>query len=163
MADAIQFTIFGNLIAGLQSVLNLTPARCFEVARPQDLPTIPPGNDWFLTICWGDSNWPPGEQIPGNVTEEPDISVTIYTRLKTDQSGHDMYLLRDEKAGLFAIRNMVINALLNKRLCASARETIKVRNSTSGEVIKNTRDGTFMGMMRVTFAAPYDIDIPDGP
>lgn len=163
MADAVQLTVFDTFVTGMQSVLKLDPSRCFEVARADDLPTIPPGNDWFLTLCWGDSDWVTGEQSFGNITEQPEITVMLYTRLKSDQAGHDQYLLRDEKAGLFTLRNMVVNAMVGTRFCTSARETIKIRHSTSGEVIKNSRDGTFLGRMRLTFVAPYDIDVPDGP
>ena len=137
MADAIQLTIFANLIAGLQQVLGLDPSRCFEVAKASDVPTIPPGNDWFLTICWGDSSWPAGEQVPGNMTEEPDLTITIYTRLKSDQAGHDMLLSATSRRASFHSATPSSGRWSNTRLCSSARETIKIRHSTSGEVIEN--------------------------
>ena len=159
---SVQLTAFANLVTGLQSALGLTASRCFEVAKAGDIPTIPPGNDTFCTVSWGDSTWTQGEQFVSQLTEDPAITVTLYTRLKSDQSGHDTFVLRDLKAGLFPFRDAVIRALVQKTLCTSARETIKVRLSTGGEIIKNTRDGTFMGMMHIQFAAPYDVDILDG-
>jgi hypothetical protein len=166
LTDDVQLTIFGSLLAYLRSALELDASRCFEVAKASDLPTIPPGHDWFLTVCWGDSTYVMGEQFVGNITEEPEIILTLYTRLKSDQAGHDQYLLRDSAAGLFALRNQVITAMVSTGLGMTGqsiggmpRETIKIRHSTSGEVIKNNRDGTFLGTMRVTFAAPYDIEI----
>ncbi len=152
------------LVERLQTVLQLNDRNCYPVARAQDLPLLPVGGDYFLTVAFSDSQFPAGEQVPGNITEETEAVISIYTRIRTDSTSHDRNLLIDDKRGLYSIRNKVMAAVVGQDLLdefgnSFLRQFLAVKNSTGGDILDSGQKGVLLGVMRVTVAVSYDVDL----
>jgi hypothetical protein len=159
--DTPQPVAYENIVLLLRWQLGLNEARCYEVARPQDITTVPPGGDYFLTVAWGDSDYPRGEQFPGNFTENAQITVSIYTRVKRDRAAHDRFLLLDEKRGLLVVRNLVHAALINQSAgISNIRSPIEAIHSTPGDLVQGGPDSVDMGVLRATYAVGFDCQLP---
>lgn len=173
--DVTQATILESVLAELRTSLTLNESQCFEVADPAEIPPLPPGGDYFLTVAWGASDYSEDEQVPasligatvnslGHVLEFSTLEVTIHTRTKLDRAGHDRYLLLEEKRGLLRLKPKVIGALVGKDLTdlegnTFLRDEIAIRRSRPPEVWVQRSNSTVVGRLSLTFSCHFDLAI----
>lgn len=138
--------------------------QCYAVARPEDVTSVPPGGNYFLTVALGGGTFNDAEQIPQNCTEDGEFTVSIYTKIKTDSAGHDGYLLTEASRGLLPIKRLVLKALVGKDLQNAndylfLREWIKALRSTPPDIVKAPNDDLPLGRLQITFALRFDWDL----
>jgi hypothetical protein len=141
--------------------LTLTERQCYAVARPQDVPAIPPGGDYWLTVSLGSGDFADEEQVAGNVTEDTEIIVSGYTRIKTDSTSHDGFLLMDDARGLLAIKKKILGALVGQDLADEdgdefLRQWLHARRCEAPDLVVAGRDGVNCGVIRITFGVSFD-------
>ena len=159
--DAGQIDVLNAVVSRLQEVLDLTDRQCYPVAREQDVPSIPVGGDYWLTVAPGDGTFEPEEQVEGNITENAEITVTAYTRIKTDSTGHDRYLLMDNARGLLSIKKNILAALCGHDLATTGgdvflRQWLHAKRASAPDLASAGRDGNVFGVIRVTFGVIFD-------
>lgn len=159
--DAEQSDVLDAVVTRLQTALVLGGRQCFPVARPQDVPTIPPGGDFFVTVAVGDGLFVDQEQAEGNLTEDTDVVVSAYTRIKTDSTGHDKQLLMEEARGLLRIKRRLLAALSGQDLTTDGgdtflRQTCHARRAAAPDLVAVGREGILCGVIRVVFGVPFD-------
>ena len=160
-ADIEQADVLASVVTQLQSALSLTDRQCYPVARAQEVPSIPPGGDYWLTVAGGSGQFIDEEQAAGNVTEDTEIIVSGYTRIKTDSTGHDACLLMDDARGLLAIKKKILGALVGQDLTDEGGDTflrqwLHARRSDAPELVIAGPDGVNCGVVRVTFGTIFD-------
>ena len=102
-------------LARLRDQLALTDRQCYETLEPITTPTIPAGGDYLVTVSPGDGRFPAEYQIGGGsatCVEETSVTVTLYTRTRTDQTDHAERLFHDETRGLMVLKQKVLKALV---------------------------------------------------
>jgi len=161
--DVTQDAVLQSILTGLQTALSLSDRQCFEVARPSDAPALPPGGDFFCTVAFGDGRFPPDEQVPGNITEETDITVSVYNRIREDSTGHDTYLLRDAARGLLPIKKRVLAALVGDDLVDDSGNTF-LRQwchvvSSHIDILQVGKESLNYGLLQLVFGISWDWDL----
>lgn len=167
--DTNQVTILDAILQELRLSLGLNESTCFEVADPEEMPPLPPGGDYFLTVAWEDSDYNPDEQTastvsPGHILEFSRVAVTINTRPKLDRAGHDQKLLVEEKRGLLAIKPRVIGALAGKDLTddegnSLLRDILFVEHAGRAQVYVRQADSSVVGRLSITFGVHFDLAV----
>jgi hypothetical protein len=159
--DVEQVAVLTAVVTRLQTVLSLNDRNCYPVARSQDVPTIPPGGDYWLTVAPGGGTFVDEEQAAGNVTEDSEIVVSGFTRIKTDSTSHDAYLLMDDARGLLAVKKLILGALVGQDLVDEDGNTflrwlLHARRCDGPDLIVAGRDGVNCGVVRVSFGVQFD-------
>lgn len=162
--DITQDVVVERIAARLRSVLGLGERSVIEVAEAEDVPPLPPGGDWFVTLAGGDGQFETEEQAAGNVTEWQDVTVTIYSRVKLDSTNHDKALTRDERRGLYVLKTKVLASLVGWDATDTdgttfLRQLIHARSATRPQVLQNPSSGVFLGRLAITFGCPFDWDL----
>lgn len=163
-SDVTQSAALLAIVDYLGSALGLNERQCYPVAREEDLPSLPPGGDFFLTVALGDSRFVEGEQTPGNISEESSVTISIYTRIRLDSTGHDRYMLLDDARGLLAIRNRVLAVLVGQDLTDSLgrpflRQLLFAQSASRPELLEAPNKGGLLGVQRLTFGMHFDVDL----
>jgi len=114
--DVTQDAVLTAVVTRLRDFLGLSPRQCFEVLVPENPAPLPPSGDYFVGVAPGSSQFPEGEQIPANCTEEWEIVVTVYVRMRLDDANRDTHLLHDPRRGFFALKRKILQALVGKDL-----------------------------------------------
>jgi hypothetical protein len=122
---------------------------------------MPPGGEYWLTVAMGAGQFVPEEQDDGNVTEDTEITVSIYTRIRTDSTGHDEDLLLDASRGLFPLKQHVMYTLVGEDLQNSSgdtylRQLMHVRRSEGPDIVMIGTEGVQCGVLRLTFGVSFD-------
>ena len=162
--DIEQIEVVGAIVLRLQTALTLSDRQVYPVARARDVPLIPVGGDYFLTVATGDGTFVPEEQVAGNITEDSDVTVSVYTRIRSDSTGHDAYLLLDDARGLFAVKKLILGALCGQDLIDESgstflRQLIFAKHCEAPDIVTAGRDGVACGVIRLTFGVNYDWSI----
>lgn len=162
--DVEEVAVLQSILARLQMSLGLNDRQCYLVARPQDVPSLPIGGDYFATVATGDGTFPDGEQCPPNCMEETEVTVSIYTRIKTDSTGHDGYLLIDDARGLISIKKKVLKALVGQDLADAdgakfLRQFMHARRATAPELVAVGKSDIPCGRLQITFGVSFDWDL----
>jgi hypothetical protein len=162
--DIEEVAIWEAILLRLQTQLVLNARQCYLVADPNYVPSLPVGGDYFVTVAGGEGNFIEGEQIPSNCTEETVVTVSAYTRIKTDSTGHDGYLLLDDVRGLKAIKKKILAALVGQDAEDSnganfLRQLIYAKTATSGEVVTAGKTEALCGRIQITFGLMFDWDL----
>lgn len=100
------------LVTYLQQRLNLNDSRCYETVKPDQLPVVPSGSDYVLTVSTGPGQFTIPEQFPEQCCEESDITVMAFTRINLDPSNPDTVLLHEAKRGLFQLKKLMLKTLV---------------------------------------------------
>src|SRR6185437_6609409 len=101
-----------------------------------------------------------GSQSPEQLYEVMFVTVTVYSRLKTDRAGTEEHLLRDSRRGLLQIKKRVLRALVGKDLEDEEgnhflREFVCVRRAGRPEY--DNKKG--IGWLQLTFLLGFDWDL----
>jgi hypothetical protein len=160
-SDVTQVEVLASLILRLQTALSLTDRQCYEVARPDDVPVIPVGGSYFLTVAVGGGTFEPEEQAAGNITEDAEVYVTAYTRIKQDSTGHDRYLLVDDARGLLAIKKLILSAVCGQDLLDEdgntfLRQWLHVRSCTAPNLVDLPQSDKAFGSIQLTLGVIFD-------
>lgn len=159
--DTTQIDVLNAILLRLRNQLTLDDRTCFAVARPQDAPNIFPGGNYFLTVAFGDGTFNEEEQVTVNCMEATDFTITAYTRIKTDSTGHDMFLLTDSARGLLSIKKLILKALVGQDLqdddgFVFLRELIKAIHASSPDIVNLPSSGTQAGTIQLIFRCSFD-------
>lgn len=159
--DITQVDVLASLVLRLQEILELSDRQCYEVARPEDVPSVPVGGDFFLTVAPGGGTFEPQEQAAGNISENTDVYVTAYSRIKTDSTGHDKYMLTDDARGLLAIKKMVLGTLCGFDLLDAdgdtfLRQTVYAKSSSAPSLVDLPQSDKAFGSIQITFGVDFD-------
>ena len=154
-------------VALLRTQLGLNESQSPELSDPQEVPPLPPGGDYFLTIASTDSDFNEGEQSPEYCNENVPVTVTIYTRVKLDKSGSDVQLLHEARRGLLPIKRLVLKALVGQDLQDPDGNTFLAKllwcsHAGRVEVITNDKSGQTLGRLTLTFQLSFDWDLTAG-
>ena len=159
--DISQADALDAVVLRLQTELTLSERQCYPVARAQDVPSIPVGGNFWLTVAIGGGTFIPEEQSAGNVTEDADCIVTAYTRIRTDSTSHDRDLLLDDARGLLAIKKLILAAMCGHDLLdpegdSFLRQLVFARNCSNPDKV-NIPDATgAFGQIQITFGIMFD-------
>jgi len=159
--DISQADALDAVVLRLQTALTLNERQCYPVARAQDVPSIPVGGNFWLTVAIGGGTFIPEEQSAGNVTEDADCIVTAYTRIRTDSTSHDRDLLLDDARGLLAIKKLILAAMCGHDLLdpegdSFLRQLVFARNCSNPDKV-NIPDATgAFGQIQITFGIMFD-------
>lgn len=154
----------------LKDTLALNDSNCYPVARPQDVPKLPAGGDYWLTVAPGGGTFEPEEQVPatetlpGNVTEESEVTVTAYSRLKTDRTNSDHDLLLEDARGLLSIKRKVLGALVGQDVTDAdgntfLRQLLFAKTATAPDLANLAGVEAAFGRIAITFGLVYDWDL----
>jgi hypothetical protein len=159
--DVVQCDVLDAVVWRLRTALSLTDRTAYVVARAQDVPLLPVGGDYFLTVAPGDGTFAPEEQAPGNITEDSEVTVSVYTRIKVDSTGHDDALLLDDARGLLAIKKLILGALCGQDLVDEdgntfLRQWIFAKHCEAPDIVTAGRDGVACGIIRLVFGVNFD-------
>jgi hypothetical protein len=174
--DITQSVALETIVALLQARLGLTEATCFEVESADDIPPLPPGGDYWLTIAADEGTFPPEEQTPGNpltgtpgnLTEQGGFIVSGFTRIQLDQTGHAKKLHHDTRRGLLTIKHRILSALIGidpvtSENLAFVRQTLYVTRASRPSVWKHPDSGLTIGMIQLFFGLDWDWSLTTAP
>lgn len=163
-ADIEQGDVLERFVARISERLSLEKGRCFIVAMPE-LRASPPGGEYFVTVAPGTGSFDVELQIGGGefqCTEEWQVLVTVYSRIKLDQSGHDDRLLVDAGRGLYKLKRLVLKALVGNDLETDGgdtflRQLLYVISCGQPEYDKEKQ----IGWLSMVFGVSWDWDLSD--
>ncbi len=129
--------------------------------------TFIPASDWWLTVTPGEGVFVDGEQAFPNVTEEFNVVVCIYTRIRLDHTGEDRVLVLHGARGLYALKQKIMSVMIGQDLTLSWRDEagadtflramvrlVHASAPTVSVVPSDTR--LTIGFMTLTFVLPFD-------
>jgi hypothetical protein len=164
--DIPQWSVHQAILRQLRTALDLAPAQCYPVIRAEDVPVLPAGGDYFLTVAWEPGIFPQDEeQWTGACEEQAAIIITIYTRIHLDPPNSDDHLLWDATKGLAVLKRKVLKAMIGQDLTDTdgapfLRQLIHARSSGRFDSVKvGSGDGVALGMVQLTFGVSFDHDL----
>lgn len=164
--DVTQDVVLDRFVERLRSALKLNEQQCYETLNAEEPPAVPIGGDYFLTVAPGEGDFIDGEQAVGNVTENWAVTVTIYSRVRLDQTDHDKQTLSLAGRGLLHVKKDILKALVGHDLSEEdddtfLRQTLYAIRTTRPELV--SKDGATRGMalavMRIDFGVSFDWDL----
>lgn len=158
-ADVTQDAILERFVARLRDQLDLNKSTCYETINPES-PSLPKSGDFFCTVNPGESAFVDGEQDVGNVTEQWNVDVTVYSRVRLDPADHDEELFRNERRGLFVLKQKVLKALVGWDPQTKSRQEFvrQLIYATHAKPPQYDRDQG-IGWLTITFAVDFDWDL----
>ena len=162
--DVEQSVVYSAVVARLRTALGLTDRQCYEVTDPNAAPILPTGGDCILTVSPGSGGFVDEEQVIGNTTEFTEVIVSGYTRIRTDSTNSDKFLLLDEQRGLFAIKKKILKALVGQDLEDTEgnkflRQVCFATRADVPQMVERNDTGNIYGCIRVTFGVMFDWDL----
>jgi hypothetical protein len=164
--DVAQDVVLERLVERLRSALGLPEQRCYETLSPDSPPVIPPGGEYFLTVSPGPGRFVEGEQVAGNITEVWSVVVSIFSRVRLDESGRDQETLRKAGRGLLAVKQKVLTALCGHDLQTRGNDTflrwlLYAESCTEPRVLERQAElGPLrLANMELEFGVHFDWDI----
>ena len=171
--DIDEVGVLDAVLLRLRSQLALTDRTCRLIARPEDVPTIPAGGDYFVTVAPGPGTYVEEEQVPdvaatqndparvSNITETSTITVSAYTRIKTDSTDHDDNLLRDATRGLLPIKKAILASLCGQDIATEdgdtfLREWMHAQSCSAPDLVSIPQSNATYGRIAITFGIMWD-------
>jgi hypothetical protein len=159
--DIVEVDVLASVLLRVQTELGLNDRQCYPVRDVLYVPVIPPGGDYFVTISVGDGIFNEGEQIPQQCIENSEFTVSGFTRIKTDSTGHDGYMLTDASRGTLPIKRKILKALVGKDLedadgTTFLRQLVFAKRASAPEIVEIGDKGVLCGVVRITFGIKYD-------
>ena len=164
--DVTQSVALETIVELLRDRLGLNESQVFEVEDSQEPPPLPPGGDAFYTVAADEGTFPEGEQVPGNATEDGSFTVSCYTRIQLDQTGHAKQLLHANRRGLLKLKQNVLWALVGTDPVttdgtAFVRETLACIRSSRPTTYMHQNGGLKLGLVQLTFSLSMDWDLTE--
>jgi hypothetical protein len=166
--DTTQSVAITRIVEKLRELLELDERKCFETLYALTPPQVPASGDVLVTVSPGSGQFPQEEQtpastglddqeIPGNLTEETSVDVTIYIRLRTDAEDHQDYILHDSLRGLFPNKRRVLASLVGQDLLLDS-ETAFLRQPIYAIACSTPEkdDSHGIGWLTITFGLDFD-------
>lgn len=165
VTDLPQGDIVEAFIGRLQKELKLSERQCYLVIEPDDVPNIPTGGHYFLTVAPMDGTFDIEEQAIEQCMERADIVVTILSRVALDQSKHDTKKMLDARRGLLPIKRLVLKAMVGSTLAESCdpltvspvRSLIYATRATAARMGQQGKH--LLAYMQITFSTEFDWDL----
>ena len=111
--DITEAEVMEIVIDHLRTTLELNERECYETVSPLT-PPLTPLSEWWLSVSPGEGNYDEAMQSGGGrnqVTEEWQLLVTGYTRIRLDSTDRDMQLLREANRGLLQIKRRILDTM----------------------------------------------------
>jgi len=158
--DVTEIEVVTAILARLRSQLKLSENQCWFTTDPSIIPDLPPGGEYFATVAIGDGQFPDGEQIAGNITEDTSIGVTIYSRMRLDRTDKDIALLAKKDNGLFALKKKVLAALVGHDLTNEDDDTFLRQLLHALDCTRPVYDKTkAVGYLTIAFGVSFDWEL----
>ncbi|MCP4539923.1 MAG: hypothetical protein GY832_22515 [Chloroflexi bacterium] len=158
--DVAQHDVYDWIVSFLRLELDLGERSCYLTLDPDSPPIIPPSGDYFVTISPASGEFTQGEQIPGNISERSDVTVTVYTRIRLDSTDHDRQALLDASRGLIGSQMRVLAALVGKEIEGDDGETyLRVLAHTTHSTMPRFDKARGIGSMGVDVGIEFDWDL----
>lgn len=155
-----------RMVAHLRATLDLNPSRCYETVSPDQLPKVPSGSDYVLTVSPGGGSFGDiQEQFGGQCCEEVDAIVTAFVRVNLDPTNSDEMLLHEVKRGLLLIKRLILKTLVGVDLQRAnaeyfLRDLIYAKSSSPPMIGEHGQNRTItVGSIAVTFGLKFDHDL----
>jgi len=113
--DITQDLVLEAIVGRLRSELGLNERTCWETAFPQDV-ILPESGDFFVVVSPDSGDFTQGEQQIGNVSEQWDIRVAVYSRVQLDSADRESEAFRAADRGLFQSLAKVLKTLVGHDL-----------------------------------------------
>lgn len=160
--DVTQEEVLGYLVRHLRLALDLNERNCFETINPMGV-KLPPGGEMFVTVAPGKGQFVVEEQAPEQCTEQWDVIVTVYSRIRLDSTGHDQALFRDAARGLLGMKRKVLEVTVGVDLATDGhtppaqpdtflRQWLHAVSSTPPDYDAQQE----IGWLSITFGVDYD-------
>lgn len=162
--DVQQDEVLERFVARLRDQLNLGPSHCFIVSDPALRVPPPVGGEYFVTVAGGAGQFDDGMQDGGGaeqLMETWTVTVTVYTRVKLDQSGHDDKLLVDTNRGLLRLKRPVLKALVGHDLVTEDGDNNFLRRFLYAISCGHPQydAGKAIGWLSIDFGVAWDWDL----
>ena len=158
--DVPQYDVYDWVVDLLRSELDLGERACYLTLDPDSPPIIPKGGKYFVTISPTSGEFTPGEQIPGNISERSDVTVTVYTRVRLDSTDHDRRMLLHATRGLIGLQMKVLGALVGKEIVGEDGETyLRTLAHITHTTTPRFDVGRGIGSLSADVAIEYDWDL----
>lgn len=111
--DITEAEVMEIVVDYLRTTLDLNERQCYETVSPLT-PPLAPLSEWWLSVSPGEGNFDEAMQSGGGrhqVTEEWQLLVTGYTRIRLDSTDRDMQVLREANRGLLQIKRRILWAM----------------------------------------------------
>lgn len=127
-----------------------------------------PGGDWWLSVSYsdGDTDRPMFDGGgDGQLVETVYLTVTGYSRIKTDPTGNDSHLLLDATRGLLPIKKKIMQALAgqdpkDRDNAPFLRGHLQPVHATAPSIMTDgDTNKIYFGMIAVTFEIMFDWDL----
>ena len=157
-------TVLASVVSWLRSALNFQPEQCYEVANPDEIPSVPIAGHWWCTVAGGDGQFVEGNQDASQCSEQTEVIVTAYTRIQTDMTDHAENLLHDPARGCFEMKRRLLKALCGVQLVTPSgdlflRQSVWASRSSPPRNGKHSETGEFIGMIQLAFRIEFDWDL----
>ncbi len=110
--DTTQQAILEQVADRLRDQLSVPDGSVYLVLEPMAPPDAPRGGPFFLGVSAGAGQFPPEEQVEGNITEEWTLGVTLYVRMALDQTDVSSSRLIDTTRGILPLKQRILAALV---------------------------------------------------
>lgn len=162
--DVTQDDALLSILTRLRTYMGLDDRNCYEVEDANDIPRIPIGGDFWLTVAAGDGEFETGEQDYSSTTERSTFIVTIYTRIQTDSTDHAEQRIHDPDRGLIPLKRRVLQALVGHDPVTSegdafVRHLIHAIRATRPTTGNHESSGVALGQLQITFGLIFDWDL----
>lgn len=162
--DIMQGEVHQIILRTLRQSLDLTEARCYEVTRPDQLPKVPSGSEYVLTVTFGDGSFEIPEQFDGQCCEEIDVTIMAFTRVNLDASNTEKMLLHDDKRGLLRLKHLILKTVVGKDPAREngegwLRDLLYAKRSIAPDVLEAKT--ITVGGVGVVFGCKFDHDLTD--
>lgn len=164
--DIKQDELHNVIIRLFREALDLSESRCYEVTEPDQLPKVPSGSEYVLTLCFGDGDFPIEQQHSEQCCESLDLTVTAFSRVNLDSSNTDRMLLHDDRRGLLILKHKILKAVFDDPDPAREsgqgflRSYLSVRRSIRPGVASVGDKGVItVGRVAVVFDVTWDWDL----
>jgi len=162
MGDITQSDVVKSLVTRLRDQLSLNERQCYRTIHPLTKARTPPG-DWWVTVSAGEGYFdaPLFEGGGRNqLSEDLQVTVTGYSRVRLDSTGHDEQLLDELERGLFHIKRRLLDAVAGIDLLDAdgnpfLREFLVPRSATRPEY----DEAEYTGWISIVFSMQYDWEL----
>ncbi len=117
--DTTQALVLQRLVALLRTELSLHSRYCYLTDNPLDLPDLPVGGNYAVSVAAGDGQFDVDGQVGGGedqLYEQGSAVITWYVRMDLDTPDHAEQLLVSANRGLVTIKRAILKAVCGKML-----------------------------------------------
>jgi hypothetical protein len=165
--DIEQGDLLERIATLLRRGLRLDKRSCFLTISPLSV-AIPPGGDFFVSVSPGEGSFQTEDQHEEQCTEFTTVTVTGYTRIRVDSTGHDDKLLLEAARGLLRLKGRILKVLVGKDPSVSDKPTAAEEDQAVRQLLFAIRahrpeydEKRQIGWLSIDFGVDFDWDLSD--